>query len=149
MPPFLQAAISSGSISREASLMSVSPAQNFSKPPPVPAVPTVTLTPGFAAWNSSAIASVRGPTVLDPSMRMEPDRSPLPAADDSSSLLPHAATPKASTATEATTMSHLELVTLSPSRSFQLPADGPASAPPSQRPPDSLLLGCIEDVKKM
>ena len=31
--------------------MSVSPAQNFSKPPPVPEVPTVIFTSGFSAWN--------------------------------------------------------------------------------------------------
>src|SRR4051794_32063641 len=52
-PDFLQAATSSGSISRDASLMSVSPAQNFSKPPPVPDWPTVTSTPGFCVLNSS------------------------------------------------------------------------------------------------
>ena len=75
--------------------MSVSPAQNFSKPPPVPAVPTVTLTPGFSAWNSSAIASVSGATVLEPSMRIVPERSPPPPLPPVvlSSLLPHAATP--------------------------------------------------------
>ena len=51
--------------------MSVSPAQNFSKPPPVPEVPTVTLTSGFSAWNCSATASVSGATVLEPSMRID------------------------------------------------------------------------------
>jgi hypothetical protein len=40
-------------IGREASEMSVSPAQNFSKPPPVPEVPTVIFTPGFSAWKAS------------------------------------------------------------------------------------------------
>ena len=58
--------------------MSVSPAQNFSKPPPVPEVPTVTRTPGFSLWNSSATASVSGATVLEPSMRIVPERSPPP-----------------------------------------------------------------------
>ena len=61
--------------------MSVSPAQNFSKPPPVPEVPTVTLTSGFSAWNSSAIRSVSGATVLEPSMRIVPEsRSAVAAA---------------------------------------------------------------------
>ena len=58
--------------------MSVSPAQNFSKPPPVPEVPTVIFTSGFSAWNSSAAAWANGPTVLEPSMRMSPERSPPP-----------------------------------------------------------------------
>ena len=48
-PPASQAAISSSPIASEASLASVSPAQNFSKPPPVPEVPTVTLTSGFSS----------------------------------------------------------------------------------------------------
>ena len=39
---------SSALIGRDASLMSVSPAQNFSKPPPVPEVPTVIWTPEFS-----------------------------------------------------------------------------------------------------
>ena len=39
--------------------MSVSPRQNFLKPPPVPEMPTVTLTaPFFVFWNSSATPSV-------------------------------------------------------------------------------------------
>jgi hypothetical protein len=44
MPLASQAAFSSSSIAREASWMSVSPAQNLVKPPPVPEVPTVTST---------------------------------------------------------------------------------------------------------
>ena len=59
---------SSGLIGREASFMSVSPLQNFLKPPPVPANATVTLTPLLAFWNSSATASVIGYTVLEPSI---------------------------------------------------------------------------------
>jgi hypothetical protein len=51
----------------EASLMSVSPRQNFWNPPPVPEIPTVTRVPGFAFWNSSATASLIGKTVLEPS----------------------------------------------------------------------------------
>ena len=50
MPAFLQIAASSSLIGREASEMSVSPAQNFSKPPPVPEMPTVTLTLGCSPW---------------------------------------------------------------------------------------------------
>ena len=47
MPAFLQASISFFRIGREASEMSVSPRQNFLKPPPVPEMPTVTLTAPF------------------------------------------------------------------------------------------------------
>ena len=69
MPFFLQVGTSSsGSIGREASEMSVSPAQNFSKPPPVPDSPTVTLTPGFSPWKPSAAAWANGKTVLEPSI---------------------------------------------------------------------------------
>ena len=57
-PPFSQTGTSSSSsIGREAVEMSVSPAQNFSKPPPVPDVPTVICTSGFSSLNSSAAAS--------------------------------------------------------------------------------------------
>ena len=57
-----------GSAARR-SEMSVSPRQNFLKPPPVPEMPTVTLTCCFLAfWNSSATASVTGKTVLEPSI---------------------------------------------------------------------------------
>src|SRR5215207_10047563 len=99
---FLQIAASSGSISREASLIEVSPTQNFSKPPPVPAWPTVTSTSGFDPLNCSATAWVSGPTVLEPSTRIEPERpltsEPPPLALLSSSLEPpHAATPTART----------------------------------------------------
>ena len=42
-------------------VLSVSPRQNFLKPPPVPEMPTVTLIAFFSAfWNSSATASVTG-----------------------------------------------------------------------------------------
>ena len=40
--------------------MSVSPAQNFSKPPPVPDSPTVTFTSGFSPWKPSAAAWANG-----------------------------------------------------------------------------------------
>ena len=49
--------------------MSVSPRQNFLKPPPVPDMPTVTRTlPRLEIWNSSANASEIGNTVLEPSI---------------------------------------------------------------------------------
>ena len=54
--------------------MSVSPAQNFSNPPLVPAAPTVMLTSGFSSLNSSAAASANGCTVDEPSMVIEPER---------------------------------------------------------------------------
>ncbi len=61
IPSFSQSGTSSfSSIGREASEMSVSPAQNFSKPPPVPAAPTVMSTSGFSSLNSSAAASANG-----------------------------------------------------------------------------------------
>ena len=60
--------------------MSVSPAQNFSKPPPVPAVPTVIFTSGFSAWNASWAAWAKGATVLEPSMAMEPETASAVAA---------------------------------------------------------------------
>src|SRR5688572_28126695 len=68
MPCARQASISSLEIGLEASCTSVSPRQNFLNPPPVPEIPTVTCTaPRASFWNSSAIASVIGNTVLDPS----------------------------------------------------------------------------------
>ena len=55
MPALRQASISATRIGREAFAMSVSPRQNFLKPPPVPETPTVTRTlPRFWIWNSSA-----------------------------------------------------------------------------------------------
>ncbi len=55
MPALRQASISSAVIGREALAMSVSPRQNFLKPPPVPETPTVTRTlPRLEIWNSSA-----------------------------------------------------------------------------------------------
>ncbi len=51
--------------------MSVSPRQKRLKPPPVPAMPTVTRTlPFLLIWNSSATASAIGNTVLEPSILM-------------------------------------------------------------------------------
>ena len=45
-PLFRQTAYSDALIAREAFARSISPRQNFSKPPPVPEMPTVTRTPG-------------------------------------------------------------------------------------------------------
>ena len=78
--------------------MSVSPAQNFSKPPPVPEIPTVIFTSGFSSRNSSAAASVSGPTVLDPSIVMLPERLLLLLQLSS----PQAAMPNTSAAARAT-----------------------------------------------
>ena len=112
-PPFEQASSSSGSIGREASEMSVSPAQNFSKPPLVPAAPTVMLTSGFSSLKSSAAAWANGSTVLDPSIEIVPERSPPvsppPSVVESSS--PQAATPRARTALEPTASSHFLEIT--------------------------------------
>ena len=83
--------------------MTVSPAQNFSKPPPVPDFADEISTSGFSPLNCSATAVVSGPTVLEPSMRSEPDRpvgtSRRPSVVLSSS--PQAATPSASSAAVA------------------------------------------------
>ena len=54
--------------------MSVSPAQKRWNPPPVPATPTETLTPGLVAPKRSAASCMSGPTVLEPSALMDPVR---------------------------------------------------------------------------
>ena len=108
---------------------------------------TVTRTPEFSAMNCSATASVSGATVLDPSMRIEPDRSsPRRCRSKLSSSLPHAATPKVRMAAEARTPSHLD-VTLSPSGcslDYRPGQVGHCSGPRA-----ACYLRCIEDVKKM
>lgn len=53
--------------------MSVWPAQNFLKPPPVPDSWTSTVTAELAVRNPSAIAFESGMTVLEPSMTIRPD----------------------------------------------------------------------------
>ena len=54
---------------REASLMSVSPLQNFLNPPPVPDIPiTNRADPPMDLPQSSTMASDMGKTVLEPSM---------------------------------------------------------------------------------
>src|SRR5687767_306441 len=84
-----QASVSCGLIGREASEISVSSRQNFWNPPPVPVVPTVTLVPGLAFWNSSATASVTGATVLEPSAVITEDGAAAPPAGEEP-LPPHA-----------------------------------------------------------
>ena len=72
MPASSNKAISSSLIGREALLMSVSPAMNFSNPPPVPDTPIVAFTSGLAIENSSATPSIIGNTVEDPSTKTVP-----------------------------------------------------------------------------
>ena len=73
-PAFLQSSASFDLIGRDALEMSVSPEQNFLKPPPVPLVPTGTFTPGLDFAKSSATALLIGATVLEPSIVIFPDR---------------------------------------------------------------------------
>src|SRR5699024_5664518 len=61
--------------------MPISPRKNFWNPPPVPDTPTVTRKSGAFALNSSAMASVMGKTVLDPSISISPD-GPLASPDE-------------------------------------------------------------------
>ena len=87
--------------------MSVSPAQNFSKPPPVPDWPTVTWTLGCSSLKSSPAASAKGKTVEEPSIRIVPESSSLIPRRRTrcrrrrSSSSPQAATPSASAAASA------------------------------------------------
>ena len=74
IPLSAQASRSESLMGREASLIWVSPRQNFSKPPPVPEKATFTRT-SETYPNSSAIASAMGNTVEEPSMRISPERS--------------------------------------------------------------------------
>ncbi len=96
--------------------MSVSPAQNFSKPPLVPAAPTVMFTSGLSWLKSSAAASANGCTVLEPSIVIEPERPvtvPPPLVDEVVVLSspPHAAAPRASAMLAPTTGSHFLEIT--------------------------------------
>ena len=74
-------------MAREASEMSVSPAQNFLKPSPVPGPSTVMPTPEFAFENSSATRAEIGSTVDEPEMRMVPLEPSPPPESGVSSLL--------------------------------------------------------------
>jgi len=73
MPLEAQSSASESLIAREAFENCVSPTpQNRSKPPPEPEMERLTTTPGWTAAYSSAMASVSGPTVDDPSISMVP-----------------------------------------------------------------------------
>ena len=56
----------------EASEISVSPAVNRLKPPPVPEMPTIGWVLPWSFWNSSATACEIGETVLEPSISITP-----------------------------------------------------------------------------
>ena len=71
-PFFSQSAFSSSLIGRDASEISVSPAQKRTKPSPVPAPPTVIFTPGCDSPKNSDAASANGWTVEEPSMATLP-----------------------------------------------------------------------------
>ena len=85
------ASICSSLILEDASLMSVSPLQNNSKPSPVPGPSTVTLTSGLDPANFSDTSIEMGSTVEEPEMTTdpEPDSEPLslPESSPLSSLL--------------------------------------------------------------
>ena len=86
IPAALHTAASLSLIGRDASEMSVSPAQKVLNPPPVPLVRTVIRTPEFSFWKSPAASVMSGATVLEPSRRMVPVSPPAVAAGS----LPHA-----------------------------------------------------------
>ena len=68
-PPSAHFSSSLALIGRDASLMSISPLQNFLNPPPVPEIPMTNLAePPIDFPQSSTMASEMGNTVLDPSM---------------------------------------------------------------------------------
>src|SRR3954447_10028145 len=70
MPAAWHALASASVIWREASQMSISPAANFLKPPPVPDSLTTAFTVGLTSLNSSATAAEMRKTVLEPSRLM-------------------------------------------------------------------------------
>ena len=78
MPAFLQAFASSGSIGRDASLMSVSPLQNSANPSPVPGPSTLIATFGLVSLKSSATSDEIGSTVDEPEITIVPVRSADP-----------------------------------------------------------------------
>ena len=79
MPAAWQIAASSSLILREASEMSVSPAQNFAKPSPVPGPSIVYLKSGLLSASASATPVEIGSTVDEPETLIEPVTAP-PAA---------------------------------------------------------------------
>src|SRR5215213_9107282 len=87
MPAAWQVAASSSLILREASEMSVSPAQNFLKPSPVPGPSIVYLKSGLLAASASATPVEIGSTVDEPETMMLPLTAP-PAEGLSAAPLP-------------------------------------------------------------
>src|SRR5690606_13010361 len=81
-PLSAQAWISSASMGREASLMSISPLQNSSNPSPVPGPSTFTATSGACSAKDSATAVEMGSTVDEPETRTSPETSPDPPSSD-------------------------------------------------------------------
>jgi hypothetical protein len=79
IPASEQASISLSLMARDASEMSVSPAQNFLNPSPVPGPSTLIPTSGCPARNASALIALIGSTVDDPEMMIDPD----PASESS------------------------------------------------------------------
>ena len=89
IPAAAHSAASSSLIGRDALEMSVSPAQNFLNPPPVPEVPTETLIFGFSSLNNSPAAAASGATVDEPSTRIsDDDAAGADAAPSESALVP-------------------------------------------------------------
>src|SRR6478752_10826239 len=87
MPAALQTSASpTALIWRDASLMSVSPAQKRLNPSPVPGPSIVYLKPGLLAASASAMAVEIGSTVDEPDTTIEPDTAagadPLAAGAD-------------------------------------------------------------------
>ena len=80
MPAAWHSAASSSLILREASEMSVSPAQNFLKPSPVPGPSIVYLKSGLLAASASATPVEIGSTVDEPETLIEPVTAPPVAA---------------------------------------------------------------------
>ncbi len=83
-PASAQAWASSSLMAREASLMSVSPAQKRAKPSPVPGPSTLMATLGFCSLKSSLTRVEMGSTVEEPEMTISPEMSP--PADGSGSI---------------------------------------------------------------
>ena len=89
--------------------MSVSPLQKRVKPPPVPAMPTVTRVAGYFFWNASAAAVTYGPSVLEPSAVIVPLRTLPPALTVPASTAAPTATVPSSPAVRLNRMSNASL----------------------------------------
>ena len=85
MPFSAHVAASSSLIAREASEMSVSPAQNRANPSPVPGPSTEMFTSGSTSLNSSWTRTEIGSTVDEPEITMSPDRPPPSAGSSAGS----------------------------------------------------------------